>query len=160
MNWVGEIWGWASRAMIGAVFAHAFASDAIAAGHQLPVPKATIYPGETIGGDMVVERLFSSNFAAKIAVYETRGALIGKVARRTLLPGQPVPVNAVRDPYVITQGQPVMVILEVGGLTITGYAVPLQSGSPGDVISARNSESGVVIKGAVQADGTLRVDGP
>lgn len=137
-----------------------FASAAGAAGRSLPVPKATIYPGDVIASEMLAERLFSSNFTPKAAIYEARDALIGKVARRTLLPGQPVPVNAVRDPYVVTQGKPVIVIFEAAGLTITSYAIPLQSGSPGEVISARNIESGAVLKGAVQADGTLRVVGP
>jgi flagella basal body P-ring formation protein FlgA len=45
------------------------------------------------------------------------------------------------------------------GLTITGVAIALQNGSVGDVISARNIDSGITVKGTVQADGTLRVDG-
>ena len=38
-------------------------------------------------------------------ILEAREALIGKVARRTLLPGQPIPVSAIRDPYLVTQGK-------------------------------------------------------
>ena len=38
-------------------------------------------------------------------VYEAREALVGKVARRTLLPGQPIPISAIRDPYLVIAGQ-------------------------------------------------------
>jgi flagellar basal body P-ring formation protein FlgA len=36
----------------------------------------------------------------------------------------------------------------------------LQAGGVGDVLSLRNTDSGTVIKGVVEADGTIRVAGP
>jgi hypothetical protein len=65
---------------------------------MLPVPAVTIYPGDVIKENMLRERSFPPNFRARSAVVETPLALIGKTARRTLLPGEAVPSNAVDDP--------------------------------------------------------------
>ena len=51
-------------------------------------------------------------------------------------------------------------VFEAGGLTITSKAVALQNGGVGDIVSLRNADSGIVDQGTVQADGTIRVDGP
>ncbi|HVY43149.1 MAG TPA: flagellar basal body P-ring formation chaperone FlgA [Hyphomicrobiaceae bacterium] len=125
----------------------------------LPVPRTTIYPGETIDGDSLADMLFVARTVARGTVFESRDAIAGKVARRTLLPGKPVPINAVRDPYAVNQGKPAQLVFKSEGLTITGVGIALQNGSVGDVISARNIDSGITVKGTVQADGTLRVDG-
>jgi flagella basal body P-ring formation protein FlgA len=93
-------------------------------------------------------------------VVQTAEALIGKVARRTLIAGKPVPLTYVRDREVVQKGKPVRVVFTSGGLTISGMAVPLQAGGVGDVLSLRNTDSGTVIKGVVEADGTIRVAGP
>jgi flagella basal body P-ring formation protein FlgA len=127
---------------------------------ELPVPKVTIYPGDVVAEDLIVQRAFIASTVTRAAVFEDRQALVGKVARKTLVPGQPIPVNAIRDAYAVTQGQAAMVIFQSGGLTITGQAIPLQSGVAGDVISLRNVDSGAIIKGVVEAGGTVRVGAP
>lgn len=127
---------------------------------ELPVPRATIYPGEVIGGDQLVDRAFIARTVARASVFDGRDGLLGKVARRTLLPGQPIPVNAIRDPYVVTQGKNAVVVFELGGLVITSNATALQNGGIGEVVSLRNNDSGTVIKGTVAADGTVRVATP
>ncbi|MGC2395473.1 MAG: flagellar basal body P-ring formation chaperone FlgA, partial [Rhodomicrobium sp.] len=77
---------------------------------------------------------------------------------RTLLPGQAIPKVAVREAYVIFQGKTIQVIFHSGTVTITGVAYALESGSAGELISARNPDSGIVIRGIVQPDGSLRAD--
>jgi flagella basal body P-ring formation protein FlgA len=62
-----------------------------------------------------------------------------------------------RDAYAIGQGKPALLVFQSGGLIITSTAIALQNGSIGDFISARNADSCIVIKGTVQADGTIRV---
>lgn len=124
----------------------------------LPVPRATIYPGDAIEAEKLAERLFVARTVARGTVFETRDPVIGKVANKTLLPGKPIPVNAVRDPYVVTQGKPTLLIFKGEGLTITSTAMALQNGGIGDVISARNIDSGLIVRGTVQADGTVRVE--
>ena len=78
------------------------------------------------------------------------------MARRTLLAGQPIPQNALRDPFVIRQGKTVSLIFQSGNISITGIAVALESGSAGEIIGARNPDSGMTVHGVVQADGSLR----
>ena len=123
----------------------------------LPVPTVTIYPGDVIEDDKITDRLFIARTVARGSVIESRNTVIGKVARRTLLPGKPIPANAMRDAYAIAHGKPALLVFQSGGLTITSTAIALQNGSIGDFVSARNADSGIVIKGTVQADGTIRV---
>jgi flagella basal body P-ring formation protein FlgA len=148
-----------ARAVAGRIFAAlvglvclgsaAFAVD-------LPVPRLTIYPGEMISDDMLINRAYNINLG-RLAVYDGRQSLVGKVAKRTLLPGQPIMLNAVKDPDVVVQGKAYPVIFQTGGLTIVSVAMPLQNGGIGDLITLRNPDSGQLIKGIVQPDGTISV---
>ena len=131
-----------------------------AAQRTLPVPTVTLYPGDVIHDDQLVDRAFSKAFLGRFSAIDGRSLLVGKVARRTLLPGHPIPVNAVKDPAVVTRGAPVRIVYQAAGLTITATAAPLQEGSVGDVIRVRNVDSGLVVVGVVQADGTVRVGSP
>jgi len=125
----------------------------------LPVPRVTIYPGDTVTESMLIDRTFRGReFAGPD--FATREALIGKVARQTLLPNAPVAATAVREPFAIKQGQPAVVYFLSGGLIISATAVPLQAGAAGELISLRNPESGTTIRGIVQPDGTVRVGTP
>jgi len=129
-----------------------FAGDRI-----LPVPAVTIYPGDLIGEEQIIERAFPLAAAGKVSVIEERPLLVGKIARRTLLPGKPIPLNGVREPDVITRGGSVIAVYQAGTLTITSLVSPLKAGAAGDVIEARNIDSGQIIRGTIQPDGTIRV---
>lgn len=126
----------------------------------LPVPRVTIYPGDTIADGMLVDRSFRSQDFDGPGFASAREQLVGKIARQTLLPNQPVSANGVREPHAVKQGQPAVVIFQSGGLIISATAMPLQAGAVGDVISLRNTESGTTIRGVVHADGTVRVGSP
>lgn len=148
------------RGMIAGVFAIcACISAAHAAGIELPVPKVTIYPGDAITGDLLTVKAFNQS-AETLPVIRTPDAAIGKIARRTLLPGKPIPLGYIRDAELIKQGKQVRIVFSEGPLTISGVAVALQSGGAGDLLSLRNVDSGTVIKGVVQADGSVRIAGP
>lgn len=123
----------------------------------LPVPAVTIYPNEEIGEEQLTDRAFIASTVTRGAVHEDRMQVVGKVAKRTLFKGQPVPVNALREPYVVISGKPATVVFQDGGLTITGSATALQSGAIGDVVSLRNPDSGLLVRGVVAKDGTVRV---
>src|SRR3954464_11135621 len=77
----------------------------LAEDQMLPVPTVTIYPGDTIKESMLSERSFPSTFRARSAVVEASFALIGKTARRTLLPGEAIPANAVVDAILVTSAR-------------------------------------------------------
>lgn len=133
------------------------AQQATAQELMLPVPSVTIYPNEEIGDEHVTERAFIAATVTRGSVQEDRNQVVGKVAKRTLIKGMPVPVNALREPYLVLSGKPATVVFEDGGLTITSQATALQSGAIGDMVALRNVESGLTIRGTVAKDGTVRV---
>lgn len=134
-----------------------FSASARTAEVNLPVPVMTIYPGEVIEDAALAERSFRSSFRGRFAMIDAREAVVGKVARRTLLPGQPIPAAAVDEPELVKNGAPVQLVFQEGGLIIVAQATSLQSGGAGDLIRVRNVESGLILSGTVQADGTVRV---
>jgi flagella basal body P-ring formation protein FlgA len=144
------------RAVLSAAFfVNIAVAPAMAGDFVLPVPRATIYPGDVITDAMIIDQAFRGEDAS--GYLASREGLVGKVSRQTLLPKRPITPNAVREPFAIKQGEPAVVVFISGGLVISGTAIPLQPGSTGEVISLRNTESGTTIRGKVQADGTVRV---
>ncbi|PZU93876.1 MAG: flagella basal body P-ring formation protein FlgA [Chelatococcus sp.] len=135
------------------------APPALAQEVMLPVPVITLYPGDVVTDSHVVERAFRAGTRASQFSIESRMAIIGKVARRTLLPGQPIPVNAVDDPKLVRRGVPTQIVFRDADLVITGVVEPLQSAAVNETVKARNPDSGLVVVGVVQADGTIRVGG-
>jgi flagella basal body P-ring formation protein FlgA len=146
----------AATAVVLAAMACGCMSAAYGAYQALPVPKLTIYPGDVISSGALGMKRFGPS-ADQLPVFRTPDGLIGKVARRTLLPGRPIPLNAVRDASVVQVGKQVRMVFESDGLTITSIGVALQNGGVGDVLSLRNTDSGVTIRGTVQADGSVKV---
>lgn len=124
---------------------------------RLPVPAVSIRPGELIRDDMIIERGFAPNLLGVAMFIEGRQVLVGRMARRALLPGQPIPTNAVEDPWTVTRGAMVKVVVEDSGLSIVTYGSAMQSGAAGALIPVRNTDTGVVIRGVVQPDGTVKV---
>jgi flagellar basal body P-ring formation protein FlgA len=143
-----------------AVFCVLALSSAVRADElSVPVARVTIYPGDVISESLLEDKLMLGT-QESISGFLPRDGLVGKVSRQTLLPGHPIPSNAVREPYVVVQGQAALVVFQSGALVISASAVPLQAGAVGDTISLRNADSGTTIRGTVQADGTVRVGFP
>ena len=125
----------------------------------LSVPAMAISPGETITDRMLEDRVYTPAEAQRYPRAATRSALVGKVAKRMLMPGTPVPVFAVADPKLITQGVPATIRFEEGGLSIRAVGMPLESGTVGAVVRLKNIDSGHMVTGVVQSDGTVKVGG-
>lgn len=143
--------------LISVVAALASGASAWASTLDLPVPRVTLYPGDVVTGDQLTDRAFIANTVTRGSVFEGRQALVGKVAKRTLLAGQPIALNAIREPFLVTQGKSSLVVFETAGLTISIQAVALQNGSFGEIVTLRNPDSGVIIHGTVERDGTVRL---
>jgi len=124
---------------------------------MLPVPAVTLYPGDVISDGHLVDRAFRT--AARVSI-DNRLAIIGKVVRRTLLPGQPIPLNAVDDAKVVRRGVLTQVVFRESDLVITGLVEPMASASVNEMVKARNPDTGLMVIGVVQADGTIRVGSP
>ncbi|WP_234053961.1 MULTISPECIES: flagellar basal body P-ring formation chaperone FlgA [unclassified Xanthobacter] len=124
---------------------------------KLPVPNVTLYPGDALTSAVLTDRAAPRN-VIESGMYAPRAeALAGKVARRVLPAGVPIPMSAVTDAIMVTKGVTARVVLREGGLQISGYAVPLESGSAGSIVRLKNLDSGQIIVGEVQADGSVRI---
>ena len=130
---------------------------AVAEEKRLPVPAVAIRVGEVIRDDMITERAFAPSLLGVAMFIEARQVLVGRLTRRALLPGQPIPSNAVEDPWTVARGTMVKVVVEDSGLSIVTYGSAMQSGGAGALIPVRNTDTGVIIRGIVQPDGTVKV---
>lgn len=124
---------------------------------RLPVPRLTIYPGDHISEAMIEQRVVQLAPGAEALVVTQQDTLIGKVARRTLLPGQPVSTIAIDSPRIIAVGAQVKIIFSEPGMQIIAYGIAQQAGAIGDFIRVRNQDSGLFVSGRVQPDGSIRV---
>ena len=124
---------------------------------RFPVPATTIYPGDLIKDEMIIDRAFAPNIPGAAAFISERSLAVGRIARRTLLPGQMIPINALEEQKIVTRGNVVKVIIEDEALSIVTYGTSLQSGSPGALIQLRNLDTGVTIRGIIQPDGSVRI---
>jgi flagella basal body P-ring formation protein FlgA len=123
-----------------------------------PTPRIVIYPGDIIGEDMLSD--LPDGAARGVGPFaETYSAVIGKMARRTLLPGQAIPMAAVDNPRLINNGAEVKLIFVDGGLTIVTVGSAMQDGRAGDFVKVRNDDSGLMVTGVVRSDGAVLVSG-
>jgi flagella basal body P-ring formation protein FlgA len=137
-----------------AVAAH---TGARADDRSAPTPKAVIYPGEIITDDRLEDRTIAPEEGIATKIILSRQELIGKVARRTLLPGDTISLASVDNPRLVKIGANVRIIFIEGGLQITATGVAQQAGALGDMIRVRNQDSGLFVAGQVQADGSVQV---
>jgi flagella basal body P-ring formation protein FlgA len=126
----------------------------------VPVLRVTLYPGDVIVDESLTERdVDLGSTTSRPAFAMTRSDIVGKAARRTLLPGAPIPLSGLVTPKTVAHGAKVRILFVEGALTIIAYGTALQSGGVGDSVSVRNMDSGVTIIGTVQNDGSIRVGG-
>ena len=102
----------------------------------LPVARSVIYPGDMIRETCCRDIPAQTRRRARVAL--SRSELIGKMARRTLLPGRSIPIRRCDDPRVVSNGAEVKMVYIDGGLTIVTTGAALQDGGVGEVIKMRN----------------------
>src|SRR5690349_10971543 len=83
------------------------------------IPTRVIYPGETIGPDVLKMAKIRKGRTSTVVIALKAEELVGKVAQRTLLANRFVPVTYVREAYVVEAGKPVFAELVEDSLTIT-----------------------------------------
>ncbi|MBS0235468.1 MAG: flagellar basal body P-ring formation protein FlgA [Proteobacteria bacterium] len=137
-----------------------FSTAALAqySGRTVFVPRAVIYPGDKLDDANLIERQLLVTPANPPVFGEHEEDLLGKVARRTLLPGELIPETAVRTENLVRQGRTYKMTYNSKFVSIIGVGVPLQSGSAGEIINVRNPETGIIVKARVEPDQTLSVD--
>ena len=130
---------------------------AIAQERMVPTPNQVIYPGDIIRDGMLTDISVYDVPAADGSIVDSRAALVGKIARRTLLPGRGIVALAIENPRAVVNGAQVKLVYHDGGLTIVTSALALETGGVGDMIKVRNSDSGLTISGTIQPDGSVSV---
>jgi flagella basal body P-ring formation protein FlgA len=152
---VAGIFGWVAAATI-AIAGIIMPAAANAGMGYAVVPTTIIYPGDTLSAAELQEvEVTNPNLAGDYAKSITD--IQGLVSKRTLLPGRTISVSALRQPFTVTRGAPVRLVFSIGPMTISAAGSPLEDGTTGQLIRARNVDSGVIVSGTVLADGTVHV---
>jgi flagellar basal body P-ring formation protein FlgA len=120
------------------------------------VPKAIIYPGETVAAEQV-RRVEVTNPNLRGGYAQGFNQVVGMVTTRTLLPDHAIYVNDLREPFAVSRGSQVKLLYDAGNLQITALGLPLQDGGIGDVIRVRNSDSGLTVTGTIVGKGLVQV---
>jgi len=126
----------------------------------MPVPRTVIYGGQTISDADLVEKPFPHDGLNAVGFVAARADLVGHVARRALLPGQPIAAGWIKAADVVKQGRATKVVVEDGELSIVAVAMPLQSAAPGEAVSFQSPDGGAVLRGVAQEDGSIRMGSP
>ena len=127
---------------------------------EIFVPLSVIYPGTIISEAHIERKSIRTTGTFAAAIVTSQDALTGLVARRTLVPGQPIAKDALRSPTVVQQGQPVTVHYRDGQISIALSGVAIQSGGVGDMISIRNADTGRTLRAIIRSDRTLDLSSP
>ena len=97
----------------------AYTSQLLAARISLPVPRITLYPGDTIRADHLVDRAFRADPGRQHPVYRSRGYR-RKNCPADITSNGPIPINALRAPHLVVQGTVVQIVFREGSLEIWG----------------------------------------
>lgn len=119
------------------------------------VPLNVIYPGEKISTENVklvdvINPNLRPGYAKVFAEVE------GLVTTKTLLPGRTIPIKALREAFLVERGKTVSLVYAANGMILTAQAIALQNGALGQMIQARNVDSGLTVTGTIMPDGSLR----
>jgi flagella basal body P-ring formation protein FlgA len=137
-----------------AVPAAAEGNDGIRA---LPVPVSTIPAGQIVGYADLSDRKFQTTPRSLMGIAMTAAEIAGLEARRTLQAGRPIPLSALTKPLAVRRGTKVTASYEETGFSISAQLMALEDGAAGDVITARNIDSGAIVRVTVLQDGKLAV---
>jgi len=112
--------------------------------------------GAPIGpDDLTVERRDAKRLHATTT--DEPGALLGRVASRTIRAGTPVRADWTERPTAVERGQRVRIVLENAGLRIEATGEARSDGAVGDVIRVVNSDSSREVMGRIGPDGAVHV---
>ena len=141
----------------GSFAARAADGDDNAAAAMVAVPRATIYPKTAIRAEMLeqapVSALRDATGEEPLAVEE----VVGKSARRTLIPGRAIHASDVGPPILVKAGANIDLEFAEPGVVVTARGVALEDGGIGSKIRFRNAESGSIAVGVISPSGRVNV---
>jgi flagella basal body P-ring formation protein FlgA len=123
---------------------------------ELPVLVTRLSAGAIVGPDDVrMTRVHVASVHAEVA--RDPSMVIGMQVKRQSQAGAPIPIADLMEPTQVSRGDPVRLRLQVGGLSITGQGLALESGAAGERIRVRNITSQAVLEADVIGPGEARV---
>jgi flagella basal body P-ring formation protein FlgA len=123
---------------------------------ELPVAAMRLSAGTIPGrNDVRMARVHVNAVHAEVA--RDFSAVVGMQLKRQIAPGTPILIADLMRPTEVVRGEPVRLQLLVGGLSVTGQGVALESGAAGEQIRVRNISSQAVIQAEVIGPGVVRV---
>ncbi|WP_052064575.1 flagellar basal body P-ring formation chaperone FlgA [Acidihalobacter prosperus] len=84
---------------------------------------------------------------------------VGRMLTRSVSAGQVVQPGMLAQPLLVHRGQTVTIVSAAAGIEVTSQGVALASGSRGQLVKVRNSESQRIVQGVVSGPGRIRIDG-
>lgn len=90
--------------------------------------------------------------------FSTPDELLGSRARRIIQAGEPLIASMVEEIPVIGRGEKVVVLVSVGGVSVTATGTALQDGAPGAPIAVRNDRGGKRLQCTVVSAGVVRIE--
>ncbi|QXM25294.1 flagellar basal body P-ring formation chaperone FlgA [Elioraea tepida] len=122
----------------------------------VPVPVRRLAEGETIRpGDLRLVRMPAARVPADAELDPQR--LAGRMLRETIPAGAPISAGQVGAAAMVSRGQPVAMLVELPGLSITAQGRALEDGERGARVQVMNSASRAVVEGVVIGPGRVRV---
>lgn len=137
----------------------AMASGAAAEIRALPVPVATIYPGQVLTPGNLTSRQFRVTPQSLAGIATSTDDIAGKQTRRRLLAGKPIPLQALSAPVLIKRGESASASFDDQGVSISMTVQALEDGAAEDLIIVRVTDTGKVLRAKVNPDGTLALGG-
>ncbi|HVY00700.1 MAG TPA: flagellar basal body P-ring formation chaperone FlgA [Pseudorhodoplanes sp.] len=105
--------------------------------------------------DITVEKRPKSELTADM-IADARLA-VGQAAKRAMRPGQPLRQGDLMKPELVQRNEPVLIVYEVPGISLTLRGKALESGSEGDVVEVLNIQSKRTMQGTVIGNGQVLV---
>lgn len=116
----------------------------------------TMSRGDVVGDrDVAIERRAKSELPAD-AVRDVSAA-IGMAVQQPLRPGQAIRSTDLARPQLVKRGEPVVLVYEVPGITLTARGKAEETGSLGDTVNVLNVQSKRVIQAVVSGPGQVTV---
>jgi flagellar basal body P-ring formation protein FlgA len=138
--------------IIQPVFADAVPAASAA---RIVVPARDIARGETIAdSDLTFQNIPADRMPPSIAT--SLNDLEGKQSRLYLRAGQPVRLDEVRMPILVTKGSTVTMTFDAPGVTLTVTGKAMTEGGLGESVTVLNPISYRQVTGTVTAAGTMR----
>ncbi len=106
-------------------------------------------------GDVMVEEV--ERTTANADALESAAAAVGMVATRQIPAGTAIRPDCIRPPAIIKRGDPVRIVAQLPGLTVTAMGVAKEDASRGGMVKVQNTSSGKVLTGSAVSEGLVEV---